>query len=240
MRGARIHRRESATRTSESAPAAVPGAPPCVSLDLEVDRDGRLRALAAVRSDDGVVLTSAGGDPIAALARLDAFAEGAVALLGHNLIEFDLPRLKAARPGLRALALPAIDTLRLSPLAFPRNPYHHLVKHYRDGGLRRGRRNDPELDARLALKLFAAERAALAAAPADLLAAWHRLCTPDAAGADAALDAVFRALRRAERPSPAAARAAVGRRLEGVACSATALGRSVNGAYHGKESSNVN
>ena len=39
----------------------------------------------------------------------------------------------------------------LNPLAFPRNPYHHLVKHYQDGQLNRGRVNDPELDARLAL-----------------------------------------------------------------------------------------
>ena len=47
-----------------------------------------------------------------------------------------------------------VDTLRLNPLAFPRNPYHHLVKHYQDGQLKRGRLNDPELDARLTLELL--------------------------------------------------------------------------------------
>jgi ATP-dependent DNA helicase RecQ len=31
-----------------------------------------------------------------------------------------------------------IDTLWLNPLAFPRNPYHHLVKHYQDGRLQAG------------------------------------------------------------------------------------------------------
>ena len=66
--------------------------------------------------------------------------------MGHNLIAFDLLHLQAASPDLRLLQLPAVDTLRLNPLAFPRNPYHHLVKHYQDGGLKRGRVNYPELD----------------------------------------------------------------------------------------------
>ena len=47
-----------------------------------------------------------------------------------------------------------MDTLRLNHLACPRNPYYYLVKHYQDGSLRRGRLNDPELDARLALEVF--------------------------------------------------------------------------------------
>ena len=80
--------------------------------------------------------------------KLDELADGASFVLGHNLIAFDLPHLAAAKPDLRLLKLPAMDTLMLSPLAFPRNPYHHLVKHYQDGGLKRGRVNDPELDAR--------------------------------------------------------------------------------------------
>ena len=40
------------------------------------------------------------------------------------------------RPRLAKLAEAPIDTLWLNPLAFPRNPYHHLVKHYHDGRLR--------------------------------------------------------------------------------------------------------
>ncbi len=31
--------------------------------------------------------------------------------------------------------MPLLDTLKLSPLAFPRNPYHRLLKHYKDGGI---------------------------------------------------------------------------------------------------------
>ena len=37
---------------------------------------------------------------------------------GHNLIDFDLPHLSAANPNRRQLQLPAVDTLRLNPLAF--------------------------------------------------------------------------------------------------------------------------
>ena len=118
----------------------------CLSLDLEVGRrDDRIHAIAGVRPDTGQSLTvraaSRGLD--AALASLDRLADGADFLLGHNLIAFDLPHLQAANPGLRLLQLPAVDTLRLNPLAFPRNPYHHLVKHYQDGQLKRGRINDP-------------------------------------------------------------------------------------------------
>ena len=60
------------------------------------------------------------------LRELDQFADGASYLLGHNIIG-SMSDLMAADPSLRLLKLPVIDTLRLSPLAFPRNPYHHLV-----------------------------------------------------------------------------------------------------------------
>ena len=74
---------------------------------------------------------------------MDALADGAEFIIGHNIMDFDLPHLRAANPNLRLLQLPVVDTLRLNPLAFPRNPYHHLVKHYQDGQLKRGRINDP-------------------------------------------------------------------------------------------------
>ena len=58
----------------------------------------------------GRSLTHAGGGLAKALARLDRFANGASFVLGHNLIAFDLPHLRAAKPGLRLLGLPAVDT----------------------------------------------------------------------------------------------------------------------------------
>ena len=229
-------------------------------MDLEVGRkDRRIHAFAAVR--EGAPPLIHRGDGLAsALARLDAFAEGATYVLGHNLIAFDLPHLQAARPGLRLLCRPPIDTLWLNPLAFPRNPYHHLVKHYQDGQLKGGRVNDPELDARLSLQLLADQREALGKAPPDLLAAWHWLTT--AAGAQeqvgglarslgpsaqrstaeqldvakvrtAGFDAFFASLRQASRPAAAEAREAIRQRLAKAACRRQSQEALEQSAQHG-------
>ena len=195
-------------------------APRCLSLDLEVGvRDRRIRTFAALRPDTGGRVVFRGGDLSTALAKLDALAEGAAFLLGHNLIFFDLPHLAAAKPDLRLLGIPPVDTLWLNPLAFPRNPYHHLVKHYQDGRLKRGRLNNPELDARLAIDLFDDQRRALARVAqeaSDLIAAWHWLTT--AQGNGSGFDTFFSSVRGALRPSDAQARGAIRARLAGVAC----------------------
>ena len=190
-----------------------------LALDLEVHRrTEEIRALAGVYADGETFVRKSlrPGALAGALAELDDFAERADIVLGHNLINFDLQHLRAAAPGLRLLSLPALDTLMLSPLAFPKNPYHRLVKHYQDGDLVRERRNDPEYDSRLALTLFADERKALAGAAPDLLLAWHWLTS--AAADQAAFDAFFGALRQARRPSEEDARAAIDRLLRGKAC----------------------
>ena len=186
-------------------------------LDLEVGRhDNRIHAFGAVRARNGQSLTFRRGDLNATLANLDAFAKGADYLLGHNLIAFDLPHLSTAKPDLRLLRLPAVDTLRLNPLAFPRHPYHHLVKHYQDGQLKRGRVNDPELDARLCLDVFSDQQKALSETAPDLLTAWHWLTSADDSGAG--FDAFFTALRGAARPSHVDAYRAVRDRLAGTTC----------------------
>ena len=194
--------------------------PRCLSLDLEVGvQDRRIHAFAALRPDTGGRLVYRSGDVAAALKKLDALAEGAAFLLGHNLIAFDLPHLKAAKPELRLLGLPAVDTLRLNPLAFPRNPYHHLVKHYQDGQLKRGRLNNPELDARLTLDLFRDQWLALERVAREtpyLVAAWHWLTTAD--GNRSGFNTFFSTLRGALRPSDARAREAIRVRLVEVAC----------------------
>ncbi len=71
----------------------------------------------------------------AALDRLEEFCDGAAHLVGHNILRHDLPHLMANRTRLESLGTAPIDTLWLNPLAFPRNPYHHLVKHHHDGRL---------------------------------------------------------------------------------------------------------
>lgn len=195
-------------------------APRCLSLDLEVGvDDARIHQFAAVRGDTNQAYAFQKGNLAEALAGLDSFAEGVTFLLGHNLVAFDLPHLDAAKPDLRLLKLPAVDTLRLNPLAFPRNPYHHLVKHYQDGQLKRGRLNDPELDARLALDVFRDQHGALLdlkeTAP-DLLIAWHWLTTSD--DSVSGLNAFFTKLRRKLRPTDVEALAAIERCLAGQAC----------------------
>ena len=188
-----------------------------LSLDLEIGKQNRrIRAFAAIRSDTGDQLVFSGGNLGAALTRLDDLAHGADFLLGHNLILFDLPHLKAAKPDLRLFRLPAVDTLWLNPLAFPRNPYHQLVKHYQDGQLKRGRLNDPELDARLALDVFRDQLRDLGSASPDLLLAWHWLSTAGDNGDG--FDRFFSWLRESPRPSDAEARVATERRLVGRAC----------------------
>ena len=190
----------------------------CLSLDLEVVvEDRRIRALAGVRPDTGqsVIYPVAREGLASALARLDGLSEGAEFLLGHNLIAFDLHRLQDANPGLRLLQLPAVDTLLLNPLAFPRNPYHHLVKHYQDGQLKRGRINDPNLDARLTLQVFVDQQKALREMPPDLLAAWHWLTT---LGNGEGFDIFFNTLRGSPRPSDSEANDAIQSRLAGLSC----------------------
>ena len=190
----------------------------CLSLDLEVSvRERRIRAFAGVRPDTGQsqVFPAARDSLAIAFAKLDELSKGADFLLGHNLIAFDLPHLEAANPGLRLLQLPAVDTLRLNPLAFPRNPYHHLVKHYQDGQLKRGCINDPDLDARLTLEVFKNQIEALHDAPYDLLTAWHWLTTADDGRG---FDRVFTSLRRTRRPTDAEASDAIESRLAGNSC----------------------
>ncbi len=140
-------------------------------------------------------------------------------LIGHNIIRFDLPHLVANRPNLSRLGQAPIDTLWLNPLAFPRNPYHHLVKHHHDGRLNAGHVNDPELDARLVFEVLGNQLTALAEtarrAP-DALVTFHHLTTMGDRGDG--FDAVFRHVRDAERPDEAAAHAAIWRLLDKRAC----------------------
>ena len=205
----------------------------CLALDIEVDQHERIYALAAIRGADSFKWShpKARGawyatDLTAALKELDDFADGSEVLLGHNLIRFDIPYLRAANASLRLLDLPVLDTLWLSPLAFPRNPYHHLVKPYQDGQITRGRVNDPELDARLTLELAANQLEALGSTQPDLLTAWHWLTAYDSDGAG--FDAYFAHLRNAPCPTLPEARLAIASQLAKSVC--LVAGREVLGA----------
>ncbi len=119
-------------------------------LDLETAPDGTILKVGAVCAEQERFLK--GRFSKSELPKmLDELSHTADFVLGHNLLRHDLPILKEQFPDLRLNRLPVIDTLFLSPLAFPENPYHHLVKDYKlmSTGL-----NDPVLDARNAATLF--------------------------------------------------------------------------------------
>lgn len=176
-------------------------------------------AFAAVRGRDQETVVFKNGDRQAAFDRLEKMASEAEFLLGHNILRHDLPHLAAARPSFGRLSSSPVDTLWLNPLAFPRNPYHHLVKHHHDGRLQAGHINDPELDARLVLQVLANQIEAFESladrAPA-IIEAYHYLstCAPGSGG----FDAFFADLRRSVRPAPLAAERAILQLLEGQAC----------------------
>ena len=175
--------------------------------------------LAAVRFDDAQALRSKKGDIAAALDRLEAGLGDIRHLVGHNILRHDLRHLAAIRPRLARIAAAPIDTLWLNPLAFPRNPYHHLVKHYHDGRLLSGHVNDPEADARLVFEVLGQQldafRALNARAP-DAVAAYHYLATRGER--DQGFDAVFSHVRGASVPSAGQARQLLWRLLEAEAC----------------------
>lgn len=192
-------------------------APQCLSIDLEIGKkDCRIYQFGAVRGDNGEFISFVRGDLDGELNRLDTLADDAAFLLGHNLIHFDLPHLKAARPDLRLHSKPAVDTLWLNPLAFPRNPYHRLVKHYQDGRLQGGHLNDPLKDAQLALDVFHDQHEALKALNTShphLLTTWHWLTTQDETVSG--INRFFSKLRNKLRPSLAEAHAAIALCLKG-------------------------
>ncbi len=93
----------------------------CLSFDLEIDEQSRLTALAAWRPDTKDEIHDNARRP-ESLQRIDGMIQYASFVLGHNIIKFDLPHLRAASPSLDILKLPAVDNLWLSPLAYPKRP----------------------------------------------------------------------------------------------------------------------
>ena len=202
----------------------------CVSIDLEVDpKTARIFAFAAVASTTTTPIIHGKGDTGSDLTRLDAFCQRFDHVIGHSILRHDLPHLAAASPRLSALAEAPIDTLWRNPFAFPRNPYHHLVKHYHDGRLQSGHVNDPEQDAKLAFAVLEDQIDAfdrLNATTPDTLIASHFLTTRGAR--TGGFDWPFSQIRGAGTPPEAEAHAAIRRLLAGQACDAR-LGEALEG-----------
>lgn len=191
--------------------------PPCLSIDLEVDKEtNRVFGLAAVRSDSQRKVMLNGDQVKSGIHQLDRLVDGAAFVVGHNFLNFDFQHLRALAPNLKCLRLPIVDTLRLGPLAFPRNPYHHLVKHYKDASLVRLEKNDAELDARLCLNVLNEQIAEFRKAPGDVLCTWHWLTTrEDPSGG---FDVLFQAIRNSSCPTQTTAHQAMHRILKDRVC----------------------
>lgn len=142
-----------------------PNQPKSLIFDLEVTpgkagEPDRIFMVGAMRPDTGEELErKVDKDLLTVLDALDHLGQGASFVLGHNVIDHDLPILQDQAPRLSLHQLPVIDTLRLSPLAFPQNPYHRLVKDYK---LIRDSLNSPLSDCRSTLTLFNDQRQAFA------------------------------------------------------------------------------
>lgn len=171
----------------------------CLCLDIETARQDRtlLRELGVFRPDLDARLRIA-GKAHDLVPRLNALTKGAAFVLGHNVAAFDQPTLQLLHPELALHGLPLIDTLELSPVAFPQNPYHRLVKDYK---LCTTTRNDPVRDAELAYELFLDQSEALKARveehPDEALCLHFLLSQESGKG----VANFFATLRRALRPS---------------------------------------
>ncbi|MEN8255308.1 MAG: RecQ family ATP-dependent DNA helicase [Verrucomicrobiota bacterium] len=119
-------------------------------LDLETAPDGKILKVGAIcGAEEGFLKGRFRQSDVVQV--LDGMAANARFVLGHNILDHDLPVLRRQFPELKIHSLPVIDTLFLSPIAFPENPYHHLVKDYK---LLSTALNDPVADARNAAQLF--------------------------------------------------------------------------------------
>ena len=120
-----------------------------VFIDTEVSLQTKKVADYGALREDGAVLHSR------SKADFDAFVSKCDTVCGHNIIRHDL-RYTSLRGN------PTIvDTLFLSPLLFPKRPYHHLVK---DDKLQADELNNPVNDSMKARDLLN-----------DEIAAWHQL-----------------------------------------------------------------
>ena len=189
----------------------------CLSIDLEIDERSRLTALAAWRpnTSDELHFQEDHARRPESLQRVDRMSQNTSFLMGHNIIKFDIPHLRATSPSLELLKLPAVDTLWLNPLAYPKRPYHRLVKHYKDAGLVRPQRNNPLLDSKLAFQALTNQAEQFLAMAPEMLAAYHYLCT---ARGEPGPDLVFTTLRRGPRPNEQAGVAAIRNLLQDKTC----------------------
>lgn len=188
----------------------------CLCIDIETARQDQmiLREVGVFRPDTDARARIPGHSKDFEK-KLDEVTEGASFVLGHNVVAFDQPALALLHPKLALHQLPLVDTLELSPIAFPQNPYHRLVKDYK---LCTTTRNDPVRDAELAYELFLDQGDALrnrVEQHPDEALCLHFLLAPENGKGVANF---FATLRRSLRPSLLEATEAWRRATNGKVC----------------------
>ena len=122
-----------------------------VFIDTEVGIDSqKVQDYGAVRADGAILHTQSARE-------FEDFVSMCDTLCGHNIINHDLKYIHLQD------SYTVIDTLPLSPLLFPRKPYHRLVK---DDKLQVDELNNPVNDAKKAQNLFFDEVEAWKSLPA--------------------------------------------------------------------------
>lgn len=135
-------------------------------FDTEVNPEsGRVLDFGAVRSDGAGLHTRA-------LREFTEFAKGSDFICGHNALDHDLRYVGDALRDAGVDIASCIDTLHLSPLLFPKKPYHCLVK---DEKLLADELNNPHNDAIKARDLFHDEVAAWRGLSQELKAIYRML-----------------------------------------------------------------
>jgi len=114
-------------------------------FDTEISAEKALIvAMGAVKSDGAVFHSSR-------LDEFEKFLANTTFLCGHNVVDHDLKYLKKKSSFFSTNRLKIIDTLYLSPLLFPKHPYHKLLK---DDKLTTHELNNPVNDSKKTRDLF--------------------------------------------------------------------------------------
>lgn len=115
---------------------------PIVFFDTEVGvNDNKIHDIGAVKHNGGFFHS-------ASIADFCSFCSGAEYICGHNIIHHDLKYLGNS---FNSDKYKTVDTLYLSPLLFPKRPYHSLIK---DDKLQSEELNNPVNDSQKAQRLF--------------------------------------------------------------------------------------
>lgn len=119
-------------------------------LDVETNAAGVIHGIGAVYGNRNPLRANNIQAVKDALPQLKTWADEAKCVCGHNSLLHDFPLLERTSFGIIA-DKKKLDTLLLSPLAFPKKPYHALIK---DGKLASMSRNDPVADSQCCRKVL--------------------------------------------------------------------------------------